>query len=239
MTAVVVSQPMYFPWVGMLEQIRLADHFVYYDDVQFSRGGFFNRVQIKTAQGVKWMTAPLRRGPLGAAIHATEIDEQKPWRTEHRAMLARAYASSPHVDEMLKLVDDVFARPVRNLAELAAASMDALCVYFEVAEPTRFDYSSRMTLSGQKNDRLLELLHMVETKRYITGHGALDYLDHERFEREGIQVEYMNYEKRPYPQQHGQFTPFVTALDLVANCGRAGREFICSGTVAWRRLKAA
>ena len=42
----VISQPMYFPRVGMLEQIRLADHFVYYDDVQFSRGGFSNRVQL-------------------------------------------------------------------------------------------------------------------------------------------------------------------------------------------------
>ena len=28
----VVSQPMYFPWVGMLEQIRLCDTYVFYDD---------------------------------------------------------------------------------------------------------------------------------------------------------------------------------------------------------------
>ena len=34
---VVISQSMYFPWVGMLEQIRLADVFVFYDDVQFSK----------------------------------------------------------------------------------------------------------------------------------------------------------------------------------------------------------
>ena len=49
MTVVVISQPMLFPWVGMFEQIRLADVYVHYTDVQFSKGSFVNRVQIKTA----------------------------------------------------------------------------------------------------------------------------------------------------------------------------------------------
>ena len=59
MTTVVVSQPMLFPWVGLFEQIRLADVFVHYDDVAFSKGSFFNRVQIKTLEvGSKWFNGP-------------------------------------------------------------------------------------------------------------------------------------------------------------------------------------
>ena len=50
MTTVVISQPMFFPWVGMFEQIALADVYVHYDDVQFSKGSFTNRVQLKTAR---------------------------------------------------------------------------------------------------------------------------------------------------------------------------------------------
>ena len=57
---VVISQSMYFPWVGMLEQIRLADVFIHYDDVQFSKGSFSNRVQVKQPDGTSaWMTIPL------------------------------------------------------------------------------------------------------------------------------------------------------------------------------------
>ena len=56
MTRVVISQSMLFPWVGLLEQMRLADVFVHYDDVQFSKGSFVNRVQVKTPDGVRWMT---------------------------------------------------------------------------------------------------------------------------------------------------------------------------------------
>ena len=50
----VVSQPMYFPWVGLLEQIRLSDQFVHYDDVQYTRG-FYNRVQVKVPGAIRWM----------------------------------------------------------------------------------------------------------------------------------------------------------------------------------------
>ena len=60
MISVVITQPMYFPWIGMLEQMRLADHFVSYAGAAFSKGGFTNRVQVKTANGVHWLTVPLR-----------------------------------------------------------------------------------------------------------------------------------------------------------------------------------
>ncbi|MCA9907942.1 MAG: WbqC family protein, partial [Anaerolineae bacterium] len=63
----VISQSMYFPWAGLLEQIRLADTFVHYDDVQHTRG-FYNRVQIKTGNGVRWITVPLRDWHQGQRI---------------------------------------------------------------------------------------------------------------------------------------------------------------------------
>ena len=72
----VISQPMYFPWVGMFEQVRLCDIFVYYNDVQFSKGSFTNRVQIKAPnnEGFKWLTVPLKDLKLGSLINKTYIN---------------------------------------------------------------------------------------------------------------------------------------------------------------------
>ena len=69
MKTVVISQPMYFPWVGMLEQMALADVWVHLDDAQFSKGGFFNRVQIKTTDGTPWLTVPLAENKLGQPLN--------------------------------------------------------------------------------------------------------------------------------------------------------------------------
>lgn len=231
----VISQSMYFPWVGLLEQIRLADIFIHYDDVQYARG-FFNRVQIKTANGSKWITVPLRDQHQGQRINEVLIDDRIDWRTQHRDMLKQAYLKAPFREEVLALVDQVFAKEYETLADLSRESILSLANYFGLTAKAQFGNSALMGVSGASSQRLHDLCLSVGATVYITGHGARNYLDHELFEKNGIRVEYMKYRMIPYPQLHGEFTPYVTALDLIANCGKERAEVICSEAIYWREF---
>ena len=232
MKTVVISQPMYFPWVGMLEQMRLADVFVHLDDAQFSKGGFFNRVQLKTAGGTPWLTVPLAETKLGQSLNKTRMAKHD-WQRKHLATLKQTYAAAPHVEEILGLAESVFENEHESLAALSAASVEALAEFFEIT-PKEIQWSSAMGVEGTGSARVLAICEALGAERYVTGHGAREYLDHESFEAAGIRVEYLDYQKREYPQLHGAFTPFVSALDLAANRGRAGQEVIDSGTVYWK-----
>ena len=106
MKTVVISQPMYFPWVGLLEQVRLADVWVHLDDAQISKGGFFNRVQLKTAEGTPWLTVPLAETKLGQSLNETRMAEHD-WRRKQLATLRQSYAAAPHVEELLVLGESV------------------------------------------------------------------------------------------------------------------------------------
>lgn len=229
----VISQSMYFPWVGLLEQIRLADIFIHYDDVQYTRG-FYNRVQIKTANGTKWLTVPLRDKHQGQRIDEVLIDNRIDWRTQHRDILKQAYLKAPFRDEMLALVDQVFSKEYVTLADLSRESILALANYFGLAKNTQFGNSAKIGVQGKGSQRLRDLCLAIGANVYITGHGARNYLDHEFFEESGIRVEYMKYRMIPYPQLYGEFTPYVTALDLIANCGKEGTKVICSETIYWK-----
>lgn len=226
---------MYFPWVGMLEQIKLADVFVHYDDVQFSRGSFTNRVQIKTQNGIRWLSVPLKDLRLGQRIDEVLIDDRTDWRRSHRDMLRQAYGKAPFLKDMLDLVDDVFAKDAPTIADIARNSMLALASYFKLDRPA-FISSDALTIGGASSERVYDITAHLEGTTYITGHGARNYLDHDLFGQNGISVHYMNYERTPYPQMHGDFTPYVTALDLVANCGTQGATFVHSGTVDWKEF---
>ena len=102
---VVISQSMYFPWVGFLEQMRLADAFVQYDDVQFSRGSFTNRVPPTTAPGTRWLTVPLQGVHLGQRIEEVLLDNHSDWRGQHISQLTDAYRKSPFLADMLAVVE--------------------------------------------------------------------------------------------------------------------------------------
>ena len=233
----VISQPMYFPWVGMLEQIRLADHFVYYDDVQFSRGGFSNRVQIKTRNGIRWLTVPLADQKLGQLINEVRIDDRVGWRRSHVDQLKQAYDGAPFRSEMLSVVDQVFSTPHQTLADLAQASMDALVRYYpQLGARKPFTASSTLGIPGASTQRVIDLCLALQADHYLTGHGARHYLDHQAFEARGTAGSYIKYGTPPYPQLHGEFTPYVSALDLIANRGPKGIADIGGQPLAWREF---
>lgn len=233
-TTVVVSQPMFFPWVGMFEQIRLADVYVHYGDVQFSKGSFTNRVQIKTAQGVRWLTVPLQDFAVGQAIDDARINTRIDWRTQHLSLLRQAYAEAPYRKDMLELVEAVYLQSADTIGMLSRLSMEAGCNYFGLGEGKRFVDVRDLGIGGSSSLRVRDIVTELGGTRYITGLGARNYLDHQLFEEAGIRVEYMDYRKTPYPQLHGAFTPYVSILDLVANVGKAGIGRISSGTIYWK-----
>ena len=231
---VVISQSMLFPWVGFLEQIRHADVFIHYDDVQFSKGSFTNRVQIKTADGPVWMTIPLRGHKLGQAINEVRLQSHENWMSSHVALLKKSFKGAPYLDDAMALVEDVYSKDYENIGLLARQSLIALAEYFNLLDSTQLIDVTSLGIKGSSSDRVLAIVKAVGGERYITGHGARNYLNHDIFESEKIKVEYMSYQCVPYPQNYGLFTPYVTGLDLVANLGRAGSSNICSESIYWK-----
>jgi hypothetical protein len=233
---VVITQSMLFPWVGLLEQIRLADVLVLYDDVQFSKGSFTNRVQVKTPTGVQWMTVPLHDLKFGSVIDKVMIGTAVEWREKHLAMLDRSFKGSPYANEALLMARKIYSVDHSSIGHLARASMLALGDYFGLLEGKRVLDVRELSIDGSSSQRVLDIVSAVGGTVYITGHGARNYLDHEAFELSGVAVQYMKYDCHPYPQRWGEFTPYVTGLDLLASLGRNGEQIISSKSVPWREF---
>ena len=175
MRTVVVLQPQFFPWRGVFEQIRLADEYVHLDDAQFQKGGFTNRVQLKTANGPLWVTVPvLRHGSL-PPIAEVEIDYKSDWRAKHLRTFAMSYARAPFVATAHAIMDDVYAEKPRTIGELDILALERCCAALGL-RPT-FTRASDTPVEGAKTDRLVALLVPRGTTCYVTGLGALDYLD--------------------------------------------------------------
>jgi hypothetical protein len=227
---------MLFPWVGLLEQIRLADVLVFYDDVQFSKGSFTNRVQVKTPTGIQWMTVPLQELKLGAVIDEVKTVPVLQWREKHLALLDRSFKGAPYSNDALLMARKIYSVDHPSIGHLARASMLALGHYFGLLQGKRILDVRDLCINGSGSQRVLDIVRAIGGTVYITGHGARNYLDHEAFEESGVKVHYMRYESQPYPQRWGEFTPYVTALDLLASLGRAGQDQIVSTSVPWREF---
>lgn len=234
---IVICQPMLFPWVGTFEKIRISDIYVHYDDVQFSKGSFTNRVRIKTQDRDSWITVPIHLD-YGEVINKVRIDNSQNWKLRHLAFLSQAYKKAKFKDDILDIVNQVYKENWEYISDLAIASMTELCSYYSLAPHAGFIRSSDIQAPGHSSERLLAIVQQLKGNVYICGYaGAHRYLDHELLERHSIHVQYIKYEKIEYPQLFGPFRAGVSMLDLVANTGPAGIDVIRSQPVAWREYQ--
>ena len=231
----VVSQPMFLPWVGLFEQVRLSDVVVHYDDVQLPQGrSFMSRVQIKSSNGVSWLTVPVDHANSGKLLNEVVLFNQEDWRSKHLKTLRHAYAKATYFELMFGIAEKIYSYQGNHLSEFNINAIQEIAQWLNLSP--RFMRSSEMGVEGASTQRLVDLCKLVNCDTYVTGHGALKYLDHQKFEEVGISVRYMDYKKTPYPQRHGEFTPFVSILDAIANCGERTRELLCSDTIYWRNF---
>jgi hypothetical protein len=233
----VILQPSYIPWRGYFDQIRRADLFIFYDDVQYDKHGWRNRNQIKTAGGKRWLTIPVHTAGAthGVPIKDVRIDWSKPWRAQHLKSLTASYARAPFFKQYLPMLESFYDRRDDFISEFTIATTMALADELGIRD-TRFMRSSELKgIGGTRTSRLIEILRRVGADHYITGPSARDYIATDEFVTAGIGLEYMHYEYPEYPQLYPPFDPQVTALDLLFMTGPRALDYIAD-TVSPPRL---
>ncbi|PYN46187.1 MAG: hypothetical protein DMD95_06985 [Candidatus Rokuibacteriota bacterium] len=233
---IAIHQPHYLPWLGYFAKWAAADLFVFLDTVQYEKNGWQNRNRIKTRDGPRWLTAPVR-ARLGTAIRDVMIDTTQPWRARHLRAIDNAYARAPswprHRDEL----QSFYGREWDRLAPLAVESARWLARALGISIPTRL--ASDLTLPDRDRTdataRLVGLCQAVGADIYLAGRDGALYLDADQFAAAGIAVETQRYEHPVYVQEHGEFAPFLSALDLLLMHGDEALG-ILSGGSTWSPL---
>lgn len=225
---VAAIQSSFLPWRGYFDFIASVDVFVFLDDVQYSKNGWRNRNRIKTPQGSRWITVPVRHRSIAQLIVDTEIDDRKDWRESHMRLWHENYGTAPYSRGVMELLGDMERETVDTISELNIALTRRIAANLQIG--TRTMLSSDLRLSGTKTDRLVDLVKNLHATTYLSGPSADTYLDKDAFRKNGIRLEYKAYDYGPYPQLWGPFEGAVTVLDLIANCGSDARNHIRSRT---------
>ncbi len=230
MKKVAVLQSNYIPWKGYFDLIASVDEFILFDDMQYTRRDWRNRNQIKTPQGLQWLTVPvLVKGKYTQTIRETRVDGHG-WAHDHWRALEQNYRRAPHFAEVAHVFQPVYLELARLdfLSEINRLLLETICGQLGIA--TRITDCANYTLTGEKSERLVSLTQQAGADVYVSGPSARDYLDETAFSRRGLQVEWFDYSGyAPYPQLWEGFVHNVTVLDLLFNCGPQARQHLKAG----------
>jgi WbqC-like protein family len=225
----VVLQPGYLPWLGFFDQMRRAEILFYYDDVQFDKNGWRNRNRIKSHNGEPhWLTVPVRHKRLSQRILETEIDNHQRWAQKHTGTIKQFYAKARYFKHYLPELEELLlGRTWERLFDLDVALVALICSWLGLKREVW--RASELNIEGEQSERLLKICSHFGATRYLSGNAAQDYLDVELFTRHGLEVEWQNFRHPVYTQQHGEFLPYLSALDLLLNCGDESASIVAAG----------
>ena len=222
---IAIHQSQFLPWVPYFYKILKSDIFVVLDNVQFQKNGVQNRNQIKTPQGAIWLTVPIR-SKFGIPINEVTVSNVGAYKKLLKTIEVN-YKKSFYYDQIYPVIEIIFNKEYQYLNDINIRLLtDSLEI---IGAKTKIIYSSDIATTKAKNELVIEIVKHFGEHEYLSGKGAFDYMDFEKFKKESIELYTYDFNYAEYPQlwnrQQG-FIPNLSILDLLFNYKEKVKEYI-------------
>jgi hypothetical protein len=211
-----IMQPYLFPNLAYYKLVRNVEHFVFYDDVNFIKGGWINKNNILyNGQALSF------RFPLVDASSFKLISEITLFNKEREVALfmkklTYSYAKAPFFDNVMKLVEAILNTPTNHISELAEQSIRMVFDYLHL--PLTASTSSSLVYNRaahNKTDRLIDLINFLNKSSYLNAIGGKTLYDKAYFKSRGIDLYFVGSTIQEYPQFQHAFVPGLSILDVL------------------------
>jgi hypothetical protein len=147
---------------------------------------------------------------------------------KHLQALNTNYRRAPYYSKYMPIFEEVYAGEWEFISELNVHLIERLKSVLELHEkPTVL--SSDLELREDPTDRLIDICKALGADTYLAGQGGADYMDLERFEKNGLKLTIQEFQHPVYPQLFGEFHSHLSIVDLLFNCGPESMNVIREG----------
>lgn len=226
---VMLLQPFYFPWLGTFDMMSRCDKFIFYDDAQYSRGGWQSRNRIKIYNGVKWLSVGIDRSyKFGTKISEIKTKNSTGWIEKNLAQIKEAYRKAPFFDKYFGVISDFLNRKFPFLTDYTSGSIRLMAEVLGI--DTKFEYSSLYNIMDSGGaQKVIDICKKVGADEYFDGASGREMYEPEFFLKNGIKMYFHEYEHPRYNQLYGEFVSHLSVLDLLLNEGPNSLNILRSG----------
>lgn len=231
---VAIHQPEHLPWLGFFNKMANADELIILDNVQYRKRYFQNRNKILVNGVGKYIGVPVKcDGYREKTIADMEIyeDSEVPWKDKYLKSIQYNYKQHPFYHEYYPFFEDLISRHITSLYDF---NMEIIVYFAKVLKiNVKMIKASDLSPQGSKSDLILDLTKRVSADIYLSGPAGRDYMELDKYVKEGVEVWFNDFEHPAYIQKgNSEFISHLSTLDLLMNVGaEQGRKIMQSGTV--------
>lgn len=209
-----IFQPYFLPYIGYWQLMAMADRFVVYDNIEYTKKGWINRNRFLQGTADAYFTVPVRKASDFLTVAerqvAGEFDRDKLLRS-----LAASYRKAPEFETVYPLVERIVRAPLGNLFAYVHHSLVEVARFLEIATPMVISSSIAIDHTLKSEQKVLAICKALGADRYVNPIGGQSLYSPAAFAAESIRLDFVQSKPIAYPQFGGPFVPNLSILDVL------------------------
>lgn len=208
-----VMQPYLFPYLGYYQLISAVDKFVFYDDVNYIKGGYINRNTILSNGLPQRFTIPVDKASSFKKINELSFSDNI---RKQIISIEQAYSKSPYFKDVYPLIESVLKSKKRDVTYLCGESIRKVYSYLDIEKDifisSEMDYDRNQSAA----DKLLAISEVLTCREYVNSPGGKSLYSKSYFKKNGIDLSFIEMGKVKYNQGiRGDFIPNLSMIDVL------------------------
>jgi hypothetical protein len=214
---VAIMQPYFFPYIGYFQLMYASDRFILMDDVQYIRHGWINRNRILMQDGLQYIILPLVKHAANTLIRNIEIVDAGLYKEKIIRQLDYYRKKAPYFKTVQALLANCLSTGEKNITRMNAHCLKAVCDYtgihyrVEIASEMNFDYSD----VKETADWAICMSKQLSADEYVNAPGGKTLYDQSIFDKNDIQLRFLEPVIREYDQRRNGFQPSLSIIDVM------------------------
>src|SRR5690606_5510755 len=197
-----VMQPYFFPYFGYFQLLNAVDVFVVYDNVEFSKKGWFHRNRLLFNGRIEMFTINLVKDSDYLDVVDRRVSEIYMSEERHRILrkVKQYYRQAPYFETIFPFLEQVFLFESTNLFQYIYNSIVETCKLLGIKTDIIVSSTLPIDHSLRNKYRIFEMAKHLNIRRYINPIGGQDLYSVDDFASHGIELSFLRPSLSPYPQ---------------------------------------
>ncbi len=212
-----IMQPYFFPYIGYFQLINAVETFIVYDNVQFTKKGWFNRNRLLFNNKIEYFTINIAKDSdyldvCDRKISPFYFEKEMP---KILRKIKLNYSKAKYFNEAYPIVKKCFEYQNENLFEYIYNSLLNILDYLNIK--TNLIRSSNLPLNHNlKNKyRVFDIYKNQKADCYINPFGGHSLYDKKEFEENDVNLMFLEHSLPKYQQLDDEFKPGLSIIDVM------------------------
>jgi hypothetical protein len=216
MKKIAIMQPYFLPYIGYFQLINTVSEFVIYDNIQFSKKGWFHRNRILQNGKDEYITLPLKKDSDYLNVNQRFLSDT--WDAEKEKIFRKVkenYRKAPFFEKTSSLLEQILFFDDKNLFAFLANSLILTCNYLEIKTPIITSSTLQIDHNLKSQEKVLAICKEREAAKYINPIGGLELYQRSTFQKQNLELSFIKAQPIQYQQFGKEFVPWLSILDLL------------------------